>query len=198
MAWIEVKDPKTVMGRLKGIYAGIASADGQIDHVLQVHSLRPRTLEGHLALYKAVMHSPSELSPRERELVGIYVSHLNGCAYCVKHHLVGLVKAVDDPGLAEHLFAAARNEGDRTHLSVQERAMLVYTSKLTRMPMEMDERDIIHLRDAGMSDAAILDLNQVVAYFAYANRTVLGLGVEIAGEKLGLSPSEGDVEVRHD
>ena len=36
----------------------------------------------------------------------------------------------------------------------------------------------------------IREVNQVAAYFAYANRTVLGLGVTTAGEVLGLSPSD--------
>ena len=43
-------------------------------------------------------------------------------------------------------------------------------------------------RAAGLDDQAILELNQVVAYFNYANRTVQGLGVDTAGDILGLSP----------
>ena len=35
----------------------------------------------------------------------------------------------------------------------------------------------------------VLELNQVVAYFAYANRTVQGLGGRTDGEALGLSPA---------
>jgi len=34
----------------------------------------------------------------------------------------------------------------------------------------------------------MLEVNQVVAYFNYANRTVLGLGVSTDGDILGLSP----------
>ena len=41
-------------------------------------------------------------------------------------------------------------------------------------------------------DGEILEVNQVAAYFAYANRTVTGLGVSTEGEKLGLSPDDGD------
>ena len=38
----------------------------------------------------------------------------------------------------------------------------------------------------------LLEANQVVANFAYANRTVLGLGVTTEGDVLGLSPSAAD------
>ena len=48
------------------------------------------------------------------------------------------------------------------------------------------------MRAAGMTDGEILEVNQVVAYFAYANRTVLGLGVTTEGDTLGLSPSATD------
>jgi uncharacterized protein YciW len=48
------------------------------------------------------------------------------------------------------------------------------------------------LRSAGFDDGEILEVNQVVSYFAYANRMVLGLGVNTGGDVLGLSPSSGD------
>ena len=38
------------------------------------------------------------------------------------------------------------------------------------------------------ANGQILEINQVTAYFSYANRTVLGLGVSTAGDIIGLSP----------
>lgn len=57
--------------------------------------------------------------------------------------------------------------------------MLGYTDKLTRHPWEMVEQDVIELRNAGFSDAAILDINQVAGYYAFVNRLADGLGVEL-------------------
>jgi uncharacterized protein YciW len=48
------------------------------------------------------------------------------------------------------------------------------------------------LREAGLDDGEILEVNQVVSYFAYANRTVLGLGVDTTGDALGLSPGNSE------
>jgi hypothetical protein len=42
--------------------------------------------------------------------------------------------------------------------------------------------DIETLRRAGLDDRAILDARNVVAYFNYANRMTLGLGVRPATE----------------
>jgi uncharacterized protein YciW len=52
--------------------------------------------------------------------------------------------------------------------------------------------DINELRETGLDDGQILEINQVAAYFAYANRMVLGLGVNEDGDIIGLSPNDGD------
>jgi hypothetical protein len=48
------------------------------------------------------------------------------------------------------------------------------------------------MRAAGYDDGEILEINHVTAYFAYANRTVLGLGCSTDGDILGLSPNQSD------
>jgi uncharacterized peroxidase-related enzyme len=64
-------------------------------------------------------------------------------------------------------------------LSPANLAMCIYVEKLTLKPWEMVEADVIALRDAGFSDSAILDINQVTGYYAYVNRLADGLGVEL-------------------
>ena len=64
-------------------------------------------------------------------------------------------------------------------LTPADRAMLTYAVKLTREPWHVVEADVIALREAGFSDAAILDINQVTGYYAFANRLVDGLGVAL-------------------
>lgn len=46
--------------------------------------------------------------------------------------------------------------------------------------------------DKSFSGGEILEINQVVSCFNYANRTVLGLGVHTKGGILGLSPNNSD------
>ena len=57
--------------------------------------------------------------------------------------------------------------------------MLDYSVKLTERPGDMILEDVERLKDAGFNDRAILDINQIVAYFAYVNRVADGLGVEL-------------------
>ncbi len=64
-------------------------------------------------------------------------------------------------------------------LSDNDRKMLDYTAKLTVEPWNMEKADVDRLRDAGFTDADILDINQVAGYFAFVNRLADGLGVEL-------------------
>ena len=59
--------------------------------------------------------------------------------------------------------------------------MLAYAVKLTRVPGEMTASDVEDLRTAGFSDRDVLDIVEVTAYYAYANRIADGLGVEPEG-----------------
>ena len=63
MAYIKVLEPGSAKGRLKTIYDRVAGPKGQVDHVLQIHSLRPHTLEGHMCLYKSVLHDTRNQLP---------------------------------------------------------------------------------------------------------------------------------------
>ncbi len=57
--------------------------------------------------------------------------------------------------------------------------MLSYAEKLTRTPSAMAQDDVEKLKNVGFSNAAILDICQVAAYFAFVNRLADGLGVEL-------------------
>ena len=57
--------------------------------------------------------------------------------------------------------------------------MLSYAVKLSLKPWKMREADIQELRDAGFSNAGILDIVQVTGYYAYVNRLADGLGVKL-------------------
>lgn len=192
MPYVNVIDPVHATGKLKKIYRRVSGPGGQVDNVLQIHSLRPHTLEGHMALYKAVLHHPRNNVPTWfLECIGVLVSLLNNCAYCANHHSVGLKRQLKGD---EERYADYRRELDKNlpgePFTAIEQASLAYARKLTLDPGNVNQADIDELRNAGLNDGEILEINQVAAYFSYANRTVTGLGVDTAGEVLGLYPDK--------
>ncbi len=79
----------------------------------------------------------------------------------------------------EALVKQLKVDWESAEITPADRAMLIYAVKLTRTPWEMVEADVIALREAGFSDGAILDINQVTGYYAFVNRLADGLGVQL-------------------
>lgn len=150
-------------------------------------------MEGHLALYKNVLHHTSNKIPTWfLEVLGIYISHLNACAYCVEHHFTGLKRLLKDEVRATQIKKAITEGITSGVFTDKELAALLYAGKLTKNPDLIKQADIEHLKAIGWPDGEILEINQVAAYFAYANRIVLGLGVTTEDDILGLSPEDSD------
>jgi len=193
MTWITTIPYRAATGRLRRLYDRIKGPDDVIDNIMMAHSLRPHSMEGHMALYKHVLHNGANRTPEWlREAVGLYVSLLNGCAYCVAHHFEGLRRLLRDDARAEAIRAALAADDPARALDATATAVMAYARALTRDPAGLSEAAIADLRAAGLDDGEILEINQVAAYFAYANRTVLGLGVNTEGDRLGLSPDTSD------
>jgi len=191
MAFIKVVFPQQSSGRLREIYRRVQAPDGQVDNVLKAHSLRPHTLEGHMGLYKSVLHhSANRLPGWYLEAIGVLVSQINGCTYCAGHHSAGMQQLMLAADMDADAYLSTLQTGTPAEpFTPAEQRGLAYACKLTHAPGQIEAADIETLRDAGFDDGEILELNQVAAYFAYANRTVSGLGVSSAGEVLGQSPA---------
>ena len=77
------------------------------------------------------------------------------------------------------LVAALELDWRTAPVSETDRAMLAYATRLTTEPWSITAQDVEALRQAGFSDAAILDICQITGYFAFVNRLADGLGVEL-------------------
>jgi uncharacterized peroxidase-related enzyme len=93
----------------------------------------------------------------------------------VKHHGAGLLRLTEDEALVKGLT----EDYTSVELPPADRAMLDYVAKLTRAPGTMERSDVEALRSAGFPDDAILDINQVTGYYAFANRLADGLGLDL-------------------
>ena len=168
MPYIKVISPEDASGKLAKIYQQVSGPGGQVDNVLQIHSLRPHSLEGHMALYKAALHHPRNKLPTWfLESIGVLVSLLNNCAYCARHHGAGLERLLKkEEGNYEEYRAQLDQEQPGEPFTQAEQAALAYARKLTLDPGGIGQADIDALRATGLKDGQILEINQVSAYFA--------------------------------
>lgn len=194
MAWIKTVPFEAATGKLKKLYERVTGPNNNVDNIMMAHSLRPHSMEGHMALYKNVLHHTGNKIPKWfLEVLGVWVSSLNNCDYCVEHHFAGLQRLLADAdrGLAIRAAIEARDPAVAP-LDMAQQAAMQYARKLTEAPSSLVEADIEALRQVGYDDGEILEINQVSAYFSYANRTVLGLGCSTKGDDLGLSPNNSE------
>lgn len=159
---------------------------GTVDNVMRVHSLRPATMRGHVALYRAALHDDSNTLPAWlQEALGSYVSMLNDCAYSLANHWANARHLMADDARADAAEAALRARRPERVFAGAELALLQYAEKLTLRPGRMTQVDVDALKREGVGDAEILEANQIIAYFNYVNRCLNGLGVTTDGDVVG-------------
>ena len=81
MAWIDVISENDASGRLKESYKKLTAPWGGVDNILKIHSLNPKSLDGHYEFYKILMTSSRDLPKAKREMIATTVSALNHCVY---------------------------------------------------------------------------------------------------------------------
>lgn len=193
MSWIKIIPFQEATGKLKQLYQRVKGPDNNVDNIMMVHSLRPHSMEGHMHMYKYVLHHNGNSFPKwYLETIGVYVSMLNDCNYCVEHHYQGMRRLVNDDDRSVQVRRSLELRKPEEVFVGKELALLQYAEQLTLRPASLKESDMQLLRSAGADDGEILEVNQVTSYFSYANRTVLGLGVNTDGDIIGLSPNEND------
>ena len=194
MSWIKTVPYSNATGKLKKLYDRVKGPDNNIDNIMMLHSLRPHSMEGHMAIYKYVLHHSGNKIPKWfLEALRVWVSSLNECNYCVDHHFAGMKRLLGDTPRADAIRVAIETRNlDAAPLDVAQKLAMDYARILTQDPAGLTKDHTITLRKAGYTDGEILEINQVSAYFSYANRTVLGLGCSTKGDILGLSPNKSD------
>ncbi|MFQ6012157.1 MAG: peroxidase-related enzyme [Thermoplasmata archaeon] len=175
MSWIEVVDPEAAEGVLAEVYDEVGRRRGEIADIHQVQSLNPAAMKAHLDLYLSVVYRKGGLSRAQREMIGVVVSCLNRCPYCVVHHAEALAHHQESAEVVE----GVKEDYREAPLRPEDRAMLDYAAKVTKAPWTMTEKDVEALREAGFTDGEVLDINLIASYFNFVNRVVHGLGVDL-------------------
>jgi len=194
MSWIKTIAYEKADSKLKALYDRIKGPNNNVDNIMMMHSLRPHSMEGHMAIYKYVLHHrDNTIDKWFLETLGVWVSTLNKCDYCVEHHFAGLKRLLNDDEKAIQIRSAIdTNNIENAPLENRQKAAMEYARMLTHNPGSIREESVKKLRADGYTDGEILEINQVCAYFSYANRTVLGLGCSTKGDVLGLSPNNNN------
>lgn len=185
-AWIRMLSDDEADEPLKEALDFARTPHGTVDNVMRVHSLRPSTMNGHVVLYRACLHDEGNTVPMWfQEVISSYVSTLNECPYSYANHWANARHLIGDDARADAVEAALQAHRPEDAFDGAELAALCYAAKLTLHPGKIERADVDGLRTAGWDDGEILEINQVVGYFNYANRLLNGLGVTTDGDVVG-------------
>ena len=117
------------------------------------------------------------LTGQERELVALVVSLENRCEACIITH----AGALQAHGMTKRTIDVVLANWRRAELSPRERALSEFASNLTVSVARANDADLDGLREAGLTEAEILETVQIVAIFNATNRLNAGLGVKVDG-----------------
>ena len=185
-AWIKMLTDDEADEKLSKALDFARTPHGTVDNVMRVHSLRPATMNGHVVLYRACLHDDSNSIPTWfQEVISSYVSTLNNCAYSYANHWSNARHLIGDDARADLIEGALQSRRPEDVFEGGELALLQYAQKLTLHPGDMNRADIDALKQAGVPDGEILEANQIIGYFNYANRLLNGLGVTTDGDVVG-------------
>ncbi len=175
MARISLIEPEHASPEVKEIYE--KTLRGKPANAQKVLAHRPDLLKNFIGFYASVGRS---LDRKLYELIYIRVSMINGCNYCLQHHLASSKRV----GITPEDWQALE-QANFSKFTDKERAGLVYAEKLTRSPHDVNDADFVSLKQH-FSESEIVDLHILVGLINLTNRFTdpLGLPVEFPQEKI--------------
>jgi len=121
-----------------------------------------------------LMRGECPLSAADRELIAVYVSELNDCAFCRDSHSAALAGLAGSAVSVDSLVDDPALESVRPAM----RPVLRFVQRLNNRPGDVRRADIEAMLDAGWDERAVVYATLVCGFFNLMNRWVEGLGFE--------------------
>ncbi len=173
IAWLALPAEETLDEETRTLLGKARRNVGFLPNVFATYTIRPEHLRRWIRHFNEIMRGESDLTPAEREMIGVVVSAENHCLYCLVSHGAELRQLLGDPVLGDQISYDYRRSG----LDQRTMAMLDYAVKLTRTPVECNEIDLQQLRTHGFSDEAIFDIAETAAMYNFTNRMASATGM---------------------
>jgi len=144
---------------------------GFINNLFKVLPLNASQYIGFLK-FKGSLFNPETcyLTNADKEMIGLVVSSINCCSYCLTIHGDALRGYTKNPILVDKLSYNFRSARDM--LSEKLYAQCEYAWYVTKHADEIGDEQIEKLRQAGFNDHEILEAAFVAGFFNYTNRWV--------------------------
>jgi uncharacterized peroxidase-related enzyme len=134
---------------------------GVVPNLFRLVATSPAALEGYLSMSGAL--AKGELPAPTRERIALAVAEINGCGYCLSAHtyLGKNVAKLDDAELAANQAGGS--------LDPKANAAVRFAVKVTEQRGHVSDADLKAVKDAGYSDAQVIEIVQHVALNTWTN-----------------------------
>jgi uncharacterized peroxidase-related enzyme len=134
---------------------------GTVPNLFRLVATSPQALEGYLGLSAAL--GKGALSAPTRERIALAVAEVNGCDYCLSAHtyLGRTIAKLDDAEITANRSGASNDP--------KADAAVRFAAKVVRTRGHVEEADVSAVRQAGYSDAEIIEIVQHVALNTWTN-----------------------------
>lgn len=138
----------------------IAKRFGFFPNLYRLTAISPKTLAALVGIQTPLMKA---LDLKTRERIALVVSEVNGCPYCVAAHtFVALNLAKDSP---EEIALARKGQSTDSKI----RVIIQFAAKVAEMRGHVSEDEIACVREAGYSDAEIIEVIGLAIQFSLTN-----------------------------
>ena len=134
---------------------------GSVPNLFRLVSTSPAALEGYLGMSGAL--AKGELPAATRERIALAVAEINGCGYCLSAHtyLGRNVAKLDDAEITANRSGASNDPFAD--------AAVRFAAKVTQQRGKVSTEDLLAVRNAGYTDAQIIEIVQHVALNTWTN-----------------------------
>ncbi len=144
---------------------------GSVPNMFRLIGTSPAGLEGYLGLNGAL--GKGQLDARTRNRIALTVADVNGCDYCLSAHtyLGKNIAKLDDAEMAQNQHATSSDP--------KAAAALAFAAQLVRERGHVSEADVRAVKDAGYTDAQLVEIVLHVALNTLTNYVNTALATDI-------------------
>lgn len=167
---IKTIEPSSAEGKTRELYQAVEKKLGRVPNLMKTLGNSPAALEGYLSLAGAL--EKGTLSARVREQIALTVAEENGCQYCLSaHSAIGKMVGLDAGEIGKARRASAND--------AKTAAALQFAQKIVDKRGEVGAEDLQEVREAGWSEAGIVEIVVHVALNVLTNYINIVAATEI-------------------
>lgn len=160
MTRIKPVEPSKAQGKSRELLKAVKKQMGTVPNIFKGFAHSPAALEFYLSQSKAL--AEGVLNPKLREQIAVAMAGINQCDYCASAHtFLGKKAGVSESELAANLDGRSGDE--------KTEAALRFAKAIAETRGRLDDEDLQHVRDAGFSEAEIVEIIAHVSMNLFTN-----------------------------